>query len=184
MQRPHHIIFFLLLFFVLLIPRWGSTEPQPEELPLQGSHQGDTTGAVTSEAQQPASYNDFSNFNLSTPQRASVSFIELYNGIVPATKTNDLEEICTKSATISYQRDCIALLENRLNFLRSIAKTLKGAYFSYQPLTQLNEIPMQLQASWKEKLSFFDDTTKLNNKSMTITLQKSDNEWKVLTVTE
>lgn len=180
----HRLFFILLLISGFLFPGYGNTAPQPAEPPRPENNQAKSTGGESTVPQQPASYNDFSNFNLSTPQHAVISFVELYNGIIPASKTNDLREICTKSATTSYQKDCLALLENRLHYLKSIAVTLKGAYFSYQPPSQLNANPMQLKASWREKLSFFDGSTKLNNKSMVLSLQKSDNDWKVNFVSE
>lgn len=130
--------------------------------------------------QKPAvTYADFSRFDLSTPQKATVSFVELYNGIMPVTPLTDIQNICSKSAAESYQADCIKLLDSRLQFLKGIARNLQDAHFSYQPLAQANEKATQFKAIWKEKFTFFDGTTQSNDKRMTITLQQSKGEWRI-----
>lgn len=85
---------------------------------------------------------------------------------------------------MTFQPDCLKLLDSRLQFLKGIARNLKGARFSYQPLGKMGAQPPQFTAIWKERFSFFDGTEQTNDKQMTITLQQEGGKWKIAQVVE
>ena len=184
-----HILILIIILIATPIVAYCESAPQQKtahdpSMSLPENPQRNQLNYGSQLKDQPPSYNDFTNFTLSTPEKATKSFALLFNGIMPPTPETDLHEICLKSAIPSYREGCLQLLESRLSYLKSIRSNLKGARFTYQPSVQLSKSPMKLKANWKEELYFFDNSRKLNNKSMTITLQKSGSDWKIKKVEE
>lgn len=155
-------------------------QPPPSPPPTATSSQQPKSNSEPPFREGPISYADFSNFNLSTPKKAVVTFVQLFNGIVPASPSTDFQEICQRTFSKSSYNSCITLLENRSRYLKSIARNLKGARFKYQSLTQASEKPTTVTTSWREILFFFDGTMKEINQDMTISLEQSDKDWKVI----
>jgi len=108
-----------------------------------------------------------------------MSFVDLYNRILPPTKTDYLQAICTKSAFPSFQENCLVILHGRLKYLNNL-RDLKAAMFTRQPPVQINKSPLKLKISWQEDLSFFNGTTQINHQAMTLTLKKNGYDWKIV----
>lgn len=173
MTYRNSLIFLLLFISIPIAAIAKGTSPQSPPLTAIIPQQDQTN--------QPTAYVEIEQADLSTPKKTASSFVDLFNRIVPPTKADYLEAICTRMAIPSYKENCLKNLKNRLNYLKSI-HDLKGATFKRQPPTQISKSPMKFKATWQEDLSFFDGTTKINHKAMTFTLQKSGKEWKILRV--
>jgi len=73
------------------------------------------------------------------------------------------------------------ILESRLNSIKTL-HNLKGAMFGRQPPFQVSKSPPKVIEKWQEILSFSDGSTKISDKSMAMTLEKSGKEWKILKI--
>lgn len=173
----YRYLFLLIILSITCLQLTSHGEPPPQKLPetKQASPQSQPND-------QPPSFDDLENSNRTTPEKATISFTKLYNGILPSSPVSDLQAICTKSTAPSYHSACLKILEKRLSYLKSIAVKVKGAMFRYQPPSILTTSPMKLKANWQEKLTFFDGTTEINEKSMLITLHKLDRDWTIIKV--
>lgn len=161
-------------------------QSHPASPPAPPDKTSPTPATPPSSPPPAATYADFSDFDLSGPDQAVISFVQLFNGIMPVSPPADLTKICAKSAAESYQTKCVQLLQGRVNLLKKIAIKLKGAQFAYQPLVKLslNDGQGQFQAVWKETFTFFDQTTQVNDQKMVVDLQRIGKEWRVTGVRE
>ena len=178
MRRYSAAALFFLAGFMATTSSGGG---QPQKL-QQGQIQQPSADQKQLPTNGEISYNDFSELNFSTPKKAVISFVDQFNGILPASPETDLFGICEKVVRPSCQEDCMALLEPRLSYLKSLSKKLKGAYYIPQTLSQLSESPMKIKAAWKEQLTLKDGSRILTDKSMSFVLEKTGEEWKVLRI--
>lgn len=185
-MRSYLAVFFFLFAGFIMTASFGESAPSQQGPPssLQPGQPPPPTHTNPKPLQdaEAVSFNDFSELNLSTPKKSVISFLDQLNGIMPVSPITDLQEICAKVAQPSCQKECMVLLETRLSHLKSISKNLKGAYFVPQSLKQVSESPWKFKAAWKEQLTFNDGTTKLTDMGMSVVLEKSGEEWKILRI--
>lgn len=177
----------ILLLLLIISPRASLCEGAPPQTtpaaPTLRKEQPNSyqTYLQSQPTSSPDSYADLVDVDLSTPKKSTNTFIKLFNDIMPPTTTAYLQAICAKFAIPYSHNNCLDILESRLRYLKSL-RNLKGASFTRQPPIQLSWFPLKLKTSWREDQSFFDGSTKINNETMTLTLQKSGNEWKILAI--
>jgi len=159
-------------------PLQEALPPLQEEPPSPFPSLAISTPRPTKEA---GSCLDFSEVNLTTPKQTVISFLDQFNGVMPACPVTDLPEICAKVAQPSCKKDCLALFETRLTYLKSLRGKVQGAHFVPKSLAEMSGSPQKLSASWQEKLTFTDGTTKITDMAMLFVVEKTGKEWRVLT---
>jgi len=178
-MRYNSISLPIIVACLITVPVHADTSAVPAHAEAPSATSTPSKATPNSSSEERLTYLDVSDFNLTTPTKAVISFVQQFNGIHPAYPLTDLQEICHRSVSSSYTNSCMTMLEDRLKYLKTIARNLKGANFKYQPPAQLNVVPMKFKASWRETLSFFDGATKFNDKSMNISLGQEGSEWKI-----
>lgn len=178
----YYLIFFLLFIIIPSTTLCESTPPQTTPGSLTSRQPPPLTQQPSLESQptnQPNASAELVDTDLSTPKKSTASFVKLFNDIMPVTPETTLQTICTEFTTKSAKNNCLQILEDRLRYLKSL-QNLKGAMFTRQAPTQISKSPMRVRASWQEQLSFFDGPTKTNHETMTLTLQQSGKQWKII----
>lgn len=183
-----YYIALILLCLVVVVPRVSFSDeqsPAQQASPSALTHQKEpkeSPGKTKTLHTEAISYNDFSDLDLSTPKKSVISFVNLYNGVMPVSPITDLQEICIKVAQPAYQEKCVVLFGERLSYLKAISKPLKGVYCVPQSLKKDSDSPVKFTATWKEQITFTDMTTQLTSMTMSVFLEKSDKDWRVIKV--
>lgn len=182
-----YCIAFILLCLVGVVPgvSFSDESPAQQAPPSALSHQKESqkpSGETKTLQTDSVSYNDFSELDLSTPKKSVISFVNLYNGVIPVSPITDLQEICIKVAQPTYQKECVVLFGERLSYFKGISKPLKGVYCVPQSLEKDSDSPVKFTATWKEQITFTDMTTQLTTMTMSVFLEKSDKDWRVIKV--
>ncbi|MBA3015127.1 MAG: hypothetical protein FP815_09255 [Desulfobulbaceae bacterium] len=178
------------LFVILMLLAWSALPAvavKQDSSPSSKEHASNKS-PVVSEIDSQAAQSEHSSIINSAPivlhdlESAGQTFISFYNNLLPVSHTKDATEICRALSAEKYVGQCVMVLNNRIEWLKSLAG-ITGAQFPEGTITASKDLEEAVDVEWKEVL-FFGDKSQSERHHLRLYYTKVGNNWMVRKIEE